>query len=162
MGSWYETPEGVLLLNSTNRGQLIYLWEARYKDGTISRMYEDFIFERALVDPKFVPNPELRATVDHLDRDHVSEIRLYPIKLVEKLNPLHQLRVCPVNLRFGERFVCYWLTDFSVKFKTHLRRTVVGIERISPNPENKFDLLVISPSGKTKFCHDDNQSYENE
>lgn len=160
---WYRTEEGQFFLNATNAGQLMFMWEAVHRDGSITRMYEDLAFERALKDDTFVPDINLRRTVESLDRNDVREFRIIPIALTRKLRPMVPTFAIDIDLENDARFVSFWETDHVPKDDTYLRRTVIGIEQLSPKKgQNRFEYLVVSPSGKVMRTPTLDTSFEGE
>jgi len=160
---WYGTEEGQSFLNATNGGQLMFVWEASMRDGSVVRMYEDLAFERALKDPTYVPPEDTRRSVDILDREKVVRFELYPIALTKKVHPHLVPFGVTVDPDNGDRFVSHWLTDHVPKSGISLRRTVIGFERLNPKVgEDRFNLTVVCPSGKVVMTHTEDMSYEGE
>ena len=157
----YKSEEMQNLLANTNDGMFLFTWKAILDDGSIVEQLDEASSMRILSDPEFVPPDHARISVKALPKDRVAEFRLIPTAATAKWNPALLERgpfVVLPKLEEGERFVSYWLTDYSINLRRHLRRTVIGIQKA----DGQKDLLVISPSGATKFCHDDNQSFEGE
>jgi hypothetical protein len=160
--SWYASEKGRRFLAQTDGGQWMFLWEAKYKDGTVIRQFGEIEFHRAMMDETYIPPESLRRTVDDLEKEHVSQFLLHPIALTRSCAPWFQ-RPIVVNLRpeRGEFFLNYWLTDYTPKTGYRLRRHAIGIRKVVGDQEFR-SLIVISPSGQITICADDNQSFEGE
>lgn len=159
---WYQSEEGQFFLRATNDGQLMFVWEATFRNGHTVRMYEDLAFERCLIDPDYVPPVDLRRSTDLLDRDKVRGFMLYPIALTKKVHPKCEIIGVKIDLSIGERFVHHWLTDYVPKTGRYLRRTVVGVERSPKDSRERFDLYVVSPSGAIMKTPTEDISFEGE
>jgi hypothetical protein len=155
---WYATAEGQWLMNATVNGMLMFVWEAKYDDGRVVRQFDDVNFTRAMTDVDFVPPEDLRLSVDSLEKEHVSQFTLYPIAMARSRAPWFQQPIeVQLDLKHGDRFVSFWLTDYSPKTGYIIRRSVIGIEK-----DGIKHLIVISPSGRLTICSHDNYSFEGE
>ena len=159
--SWYGTPEGSDYLRRTLDGMFMFVWEAERDDGTVYQQFDEITFKRALLDPEYILPEHLRMSVDNLPRDRIVRFTLRPTALTKKVlkDKVEIEHSVFIDLSKGEKFISYWLTDqivFPVQRK--IRRTVIGKSFLDKPKE----LLVISPSGATLLCNDDNQSYEGE
>jgi hypothetical protein len=157
---WYASPEGSDFMRRTLDGMFMFIWEAVDNEGTIYRQFDDIVFKRALSDPDYIVPEHLRATVDSLPKDKVVRFVLWPTALTKKVHAgRFNFAHVDIDLSKGERFISYWLTD-QVIFPVPrvLRRTVIG----KIFPDGRKTLCVISPSGATLLCDNDNQSYEGE
>lgn len=145
-------------MQATAGGLLMFVWEAEYDDGRVVRQFDDVNFLRAMTDADFVPPEDLRLSVDTLEKEHVSQFTLLPIAMTRKRTPWFQQPIgVLLDLPRGDRFVNYWLTDFTPRTGYTIRRNVVGIQR------NGATLLtIISPSGRISVCSNDNHSFEGE
>lgn len=163
---WYATPEGMDYLNRTNGGMFSFVWVARYNDGTIMRQLEPKIMKQALDNPDFVVPKHLVQSVSKLDVRKLQEFLLLPTALSQKEAPwLKEVRL-KIDLKAGEKFISYWLTDYALQKEdprrpTYLRRHVVGISKTLNGTQAKF-LTIISVSGKVMVCTNENQSFEGE
>jgi hypothetical protein len=155
---WYNSQEGQWFMQATAGGLLMFVWEARYDDDRIVRQFDDVNWSRAMADADFVPSEDLRLSVDALEKEHVSQFTLFPIAMTRKRIPWFQQSLeVHLDLPRGDRFVSYWLTDYTPRTGYTMRRTVIGIER-----DGIKLLTVISPSGKISVCSTDNISFEGE
>lgn len=160
---FYKTAEGVELMDKTNEGMFTFVWEAEDVEGAVVRQFDEVAFQMALRDDEFVLpiDPLLRLSVDTLDRERIRKFKLLATALAKRLNPsLPSEMFVEPNLEDGERFKFYWLVDHTVETGRKIFRTVIGVEHLIG--EHHLDLIVISPSGKSQICHDDNCSFEGE
>lgn len=163
---WYATPEGIDYLRKTEGGMFSFVWVARYNDGMIMRQFEPKIMKQALDNPDFVVPKHLVQSVSKLDVRKTQEFLLLPTALSRKVAFwLKEVRL-KIDLKAGEKFISYWLTDYALqktdpRRPTYLRRHVVGISKTLNGTQAKF-LTVVSVGGSITVCTNDDQSFEGE
>jgi len=165
MNPWYSTDVAARLLNATDGGRLMFVWEAELNDGSVMRQFEDHTFEILRTNPNAaVPiDSSLRISTRDIPRDKVVLFRILPIALTQELAPWFsqsfEQKVDPIK----EDLLAYFLID---KFVVggpvgipELARQVLGtLDRAT----GKKWIKVISPSGATKETEVEDQSYEGE
>lgn len=157
--TWYESPEGSALMVATLGGKFIFMWEAVLGDGSVLRQFDDFAFQRALIDDEFVPPDNIRLSTDIIPRDKVVEFRLLPIAMTRKLTQHFQQ---PIVLKLDpEKYslIARWLVDHDVRSGRKVYRHVIGF---TPRDGGLDELTVISPSGKIVQTSTEDLSYEGE
>ncbi len=160
---WYDSEQGKFVLSATDRGRLLFAWEATYRTGETVRQYDDVTFVRAMTDDQFVMPEATRISVDSLNKAEIVQFGLYPTALTRRVAPwFSQPFIIKPQLTLGEQFVQYWLVDEQMNSQTRARvkfyRHVLGIQMKDGNKV----LTVICPSGKVIVTSDDNTSYEGE
>jgi hypothetical protein len=157
---WYASAEGSDYMRRTLDGMFMFVWEAEDTEGYVYRQFDDITFHRALHDPDYIVPEDLRASVDSLSKDKIVRFSLWPTALTRKVHiGKFDLAHVDIDLSKGERFISYWLTDQIVfPVPKIVRKTVIG----KIFQDGTKQLLVISPSGATLLCNNDNQSYEGE
>lgn len=161
---WYQTSAGKEYLAATNNGQLSFVWEAVYDDGTLYHQYDEITFLRCLKDSSFNPPSEDIVSTERLDKKRVVKFSLIPTAFTSLHCPWFQ-RPYSVVLRphLGERLLAYWSTDWRPQTNYTLRRQVIGIQKVNPDEiEVTRVIFVISPSGLMTMATNDNVSFETE
>ncbi len=159
---WYSSEEGRHFLDATERGRLMFTWEALYNDGQIFRQYDDITFSRTMTDEQFIPPSDALISTSALDKSKVERFTLLPIAFTCKHAPWFQRPIeTQVRLSKGERFICHWLVDFVKPGDFLLYRYVIGVCR-EISSETVSTVTVISPSGIITVGADENKSFEGE
>jgi hypothetical protein len=158
MNPWYSE-QGRKVLQETEYGKLLFVWQALLDDGSVVEQFESHIMMRVVKDPRFIPLMTLAISTSTLDRSRVKKFTLTPTAYANVFTPWFKDPIeCNIRLDQGEKFICNWLTDENLTLGIKISRTVIGIETKSGE---RF-LTVLSPSGKVTLGSTTNMSYEGE
>lgn len=158
MNPWYSE-QGHKVLQETEHGKLLFVWQALYDDGGVVDQFEPHIMMRVVKDPSFIPSLELAISTAVLDRERVKKFTLIPTAYAMLNTPwFKDLIDCNIRLQDGERFIANWLTDDNITLGIKISRSVIGVELKSG--EKLF--TIISPSGRVTLGSSTNMSYEGE
>lgn len=162
---WYRSLDCKILMDSTDSGRLMFIWEAKLSDGSVIRQFEDHTWDLLLSNPTVAIPSHLRLSTDIIPRDKVVQFTLVPIALTKKYCPWFDQEGFVFSRPIDpeqEDLLAYWLVDDHVSEGPgipQLARQVVGVlNRLT----NKRELQIISPSGAVMTADNDNQSYEGE
>lgn len=158
MNPWYSE-HGQKVLQETEHGKLLFVWQALYDDGGVVDQFEPHIMMRVVKDSSFIPSLELAISTSVLDRERVRKFTLLPTAYAKVFTPWFKDSIeCNIRLDQGEKFIANWLTDDNVTLGIKISRTVIGVETKSGE---KF-FTILSPSGRVTLATTTNVSYEGE
>lgn len=154
--AWYKDHTAIMI--ATDYGRTMFVWQAKYADGTTIRQYDEINFMRAIGDPNFIPSIDHIISNREADPERVVEFKLFPIAYVRTRCPwfAHSYRLV-IRPEKGERYIFHWCVDHNTTTGQTIKRQVIGIEN-----SGQSTYFVISPSGAMTIAQTEDLSFEGE